>query len=133
MDEPTLIGRDRSGPPPWAIVTMVIIIGFVVMMFSWPDIAYALFPFAHSNWFWPGLIFLPMVALVLLAMVSKGLEFSRAASWETTTGRVVGSKIAQRSIKFRGEAERIENYAAVTYEFRARNGQKVRQPHRYRR
>lgn len=101
-DKSPLIGRDGSGPPPWAIVAMAVVIGFVVLMFSWPEIAYALFPFAHSGWFWPVLIFLPMTALILFAVVSKGLDFRRAASWETTTGRIVSSKIAQRHSKFQG-------------------------------
>ena len=120
-----LIGRNDNGPAPWAIVVMLIVIGFVTVMFKWPDTAYALFPFAHAVWFWPGLIFLPMIVLVLLAIASKGFDFRRTASWETTTGRIVSSKIAQRTIKLQGEAERIENYAAVTYEFTAPNGRKV--------
>lgn len=120
-----LIGRNLSEPPPWAIVAMVIVIGFVLLMFTLPGIADWLFPFARSDWFWIGLIFLPMAAIVLLAAASKGLDLVRASSWEPTSGRIVSSRIAQRSIKFQGEAERIENYAAVTYEFKAPDGRKV--------
>lgn len=123
-DTRPLVGRSGEGPPQWAIVVMVVVIGFVVLMFGSPWIAYALFPFAHSDGFWIGLIALPMVVLILLAVASKGLDLRRAASWETTTGRIVSSKIAQRTIKFAGEPERIENYAAISYEFSA-NGHKV--------
>lgn len=124
-DTRPLIGRASDGPPPWAIVAMIAVIGFVWLMFEWPDLAYMLFPFAHSDWFWIGLIALPMVMLLVLAAASKGLDLRRAASWHKTTGRVTASKIAQRSIKFQNEPERIENYAAVTYEFTAPNGRKV--------
>jgi ABC-type multidrug transport system fused ATPase/permease subunit len=123
-DTRPLIGRGGDGPPQWAIVVMVVVIGFVVLMFGSPWIAYSLFPFAHSDAFWIGLIALPMITLILLAVASKGLDLRRAASWETTTGRIVSSKIAQRTIKFAGEPERIENYAAIIYEFTA-NGRKV--------
>lgn len=124
-DTTPLIGRNDNGPPPWAIAVMLGVIGLVALMFGWPDIAYALFPFAHSDWFWIGLIVLPMAVLVLLAVAAKGLDLGRSASWETTTGRIVGSKIAQRTVKFANQPERIGNYAAVTYEFKALDGRKV--------
>jgi ABC-type multidrug transport system fused ATPase/permease subunit len=125
-DTRPLTGRDLKGDPPqWAIVVMVGVIGFVGLMFSWPDIAYAIFPFAHSDFFWVGLIVLPMVALVLLMAASKGFELRQAASWSNATGRIVSSAIAQRRHQFEGEPERIESYAAVAYEFTA-NGRTVR-------
>jgi Protein of unknown function (DUF3592) len=112
----TTRGRDGS-PPPWAIGLMVAIIGFVVLMYSFPGIAYAIFPFARSDYFWIGLIFLPFVALIVVAVASAGLDFRRAQSWSETTGRIVKSQLEVRRHRFAGEAETVENVPAVEYEF----------------
>lgn len=126
-DTRPLAGRDRQGEPPaWAIVVMIGVIGCVGLLYSMPFVAYAIFPFAHSDYFWIGLIFLPMAALIVLAAASKGLDLGRARSWSQTTGRIVSSSIAQRSHQFQREPETIENYAAVTYEFTTPGGRTVR-------
>jgi hypothetical protein len=112
--------RGNSGEPPtWALVTVVATIGFVVLMFSIPGIAYAIFPFAGSDYFWIGLIFLPIVVLIAAAVVSKSVEFARAQSWTTTTGKIVRSELIVKRHRFPGEPEKIENAPAVEYEFTA--------------
>jgi hypothetical protein len=114
----TARGGDGS-PPPWALGVMVAIIGFVILMYSFPGLAYAIFPFARSDYFWIGLIVLPFVALIVVASASAGLDFRRAQGWSETTGRIVKSQIEVRRHRFAGEAETVENVAAVEYEFSA--------------
>jgi hypothetical protein len=108
-----------GAPPTWALATVVVSIGFVVLMFSLPGIAYAIFPFAHSDWFWIGLIFLPMVVLIAVAVASKSRDFVRAQSWTTTTGKIVRSELVAKHHRFQGEAETVINVPAVEYEFTA--------------
>jgi hypothetical protein len=114
----TARGRDGT-PPPWAIGVMVAIIGFVILMYSFPGLAYAIFPFAHSDYFWIGLIVLPFVALIVVASASAGLDFRRAQGWSETTGRITHSQLEVRRHRFAGEPETVENVPAVEYEFSA--------------
>ena len=117
-DTRPLQGRDRKGEPPvWAIIVMIGVIGFVGLMYGMPPIAYAIFPFAHSDYFWIGLIFLPMVALLALAIASKLIELRQAKSWLPATGRILSSGIETRRHQFEGEPETVKNVPAVKYEF----------------
>jgi hypothetical protein len=108
-----------GGPPQWAIAVVVVTIGFVVLMFAVPGIAYTIFPFGHSDWFWIGLVFLPMIVLIVVVVASKWRDFTRAQSWTTTTGRIVRSELVARHHRFQGEAETVTNVPAVEYEFTA--------------
>src|SRR4051794_28241849 len=104
-----LTTRARDGAPPqWALTTVVVTIGFVVLLFSFPGIAYAIFPFAHSYYFWIGLIVLPMVVLVVVAAASKSIDYRRAQSWTTATGRIVRAELVAKHHRFQGEAETVE-------------------------
>jgi len=119
-DKRPVAGRDRKGEPPaWAIVAMIAVVGFVGLMFAMPDVAYAIVPFARSDYFWIGLIALPFVSLIVLAVLSKVIDLRRASSWTQTTGRVLSSTIEVRRHRFAGEAETVENVPAVEYEFSA--------------
>jgi hypothetical protein len=106
-----------GAPPAWAIGIVVATIGFVVLMFALPSIAYAIFPFAHADWFWIGLIFLPMVVLIAVAVAAKWSDFERAQSWTATTGKIVRSELVAKHHRFQGEPETITNVPAVEYEF----------------
>jgi hypothetical protein len=112
----TTRAKDGS-PPPWALGVMVAIIGFVVLMYSAPGIAYAIFPFARADWFWIGLVFLPLAALIVVAVASKGLDFQRAKAWTTVTGRIVRSELVAKHHRFQGSPETVENVPVVEYEF----------------
>jgi hypothetical protein len=79
----------------------------------------SLVPFGDSDYFWVGLIFLPMAALVLVAVASKLLELGRAQSWTQTTGKIVRSEIEARRHRFANEPETVKNVPAVEYEFTA--------------
>jgi hypothetical protein len=118
----TLRGRDGS-PPSWAVGVMAAVIGFVVLMFlmgrGGDGILYSIVPFARSDYFWIGLIFLPMVALIVVAAASKGLDFQRAQSWPTARGKIVRSELIAKHHRFAGEPETVENAPAVEYEFSA--------------
>ena len=96
---------------------MIGVIGFVGLMYGMPFIAYAIFPFAHSDFFWIGLIFLPMVALLAVAIASKLIELRQAKSWLPATGRILSSGIETRRHQFEGEPETVKNVPAVKYEF----------------
>jgi hypothetical protein len=126
--KPTLLGADGA-PPPWAIGIMAAIIGLVALTFGieqWsPGAMRSLIPFGDSHYFWAGLIFLPMVALVIVAVASKLLELGRAQSWAQTTGKIVHSGIEARRHRFANEPETIKNVPVVVYEFTAL-GSKIR-------
>src|ERR1044071_9511809 len=94
----------KSGEPPvWAIVTIVGTIGFVILLYSVPEIAYASFPIAHSDYFWIGLIALPPVAMSAAMIVSKTIDYHRAQGWTQTTGTIVRSEMAVTRHRFPGE------------------------------
>ena len=124
----TALGKDGS-PPPWAIGFVVVVIAAVGLVFSiekWSRGTIRSFvPFADSDYFWVGLIFLPMVALLLAAAASKLLELHRAQSWSQTTGKIVRSEVALQRHRFAGEAETVKNVPAIEYEFIVR-GAKIR-------
>jgi len=113
-------GADGS-PPAWALATMIVIIGAVVLVFSIEEFSDGAIrshvPFGNSDFFWVGLIFLPLVALVVLATASKLIEFRQAQSWSQTTAKIVRSEMQVKRHRFSGEQEKIENVPAVEYEF----------------
>jgi hypothetical protein len=115
-----VVTRARDGAPPtWALAIVAVTIGFVILMFSLPQIAYAIFPFAHADFFWIGLIFLPMAVLIVLAVAAKSLDFAQAQAWTTTTGKVVRSELVTKHHRFANSPETVENVPAVEYEFTA--------------
>ena len=124
----TLTGKDGS-PPNWAMGVMIAVIGAVVLIFSiekWSRGSIrSLVPFGTSDYFWIGLIVLPMAALILVAAASKLIELQQAQSWSQTTGKIVRSEIETRRHRFAGEPERVENVPAIEYEFTV-GGTKVR-------
>ena len=125
---PTALGRDGS-PPSWAIGFVVAVIAAVVLIFSiekWSrGTIRSYVPFGDSDYFWVGLIFLPMLALLLAAVGSKLLELRQARSWSQTTGKIVRSEVAVQRHRFAGEAETVKNVPAIEYEFNVR-GSKIR-------
>lgn len=117
-------------PPAWAIAVILGIIGFVVLMFmlgQWDRGSFvrSLIPYANSDYFWVGLIFLPMAALLIVATAVKLVELRKSASWSTATGRIVRSEIEARRHRFGNDAETVRNEPAVEYEFKA-GGRTVR-------
>lgn len=127
-DRRPLEGRSGREPPQWALITIVGVIILVIGIFSIEKMSHgairALLPFGNSDGFWITLIFLPMVALIVVAAASKLFELRKAQSWTATTGRVVRSGIEARRHRFEGEAETVENVPAVEYEFTV-GGRKV--------
>ena len=110
----------KSGEPPaWAVATVVGTIGFVLLMYWVPAIAFAIFPFAHSDYFWIGLIARPFVTLIAAMAISKTIDYRRAQSWTQTTGTIVRSEMTVTHHRFQGEAETVKNVPAVEYEFTA--------------
>jgi Protein of unknown function (DUF3592) len=65
------------------------------------------------------LIFFPMVALLLVASVTKIIQFRAAKNWVQTTGRILSAGIEVRHHQFSGEPETVKNVPAVQYEFNA--------------
>lgn len=129
-DKKLVIGHSGNEPPRWVMVLVGGIIGCVVLVFMFDQQEPASWlrssvPYADSNWFWVGLIVLPLVALGLVAVLRTVVETRQAASWTSTAGRVVRSEIESRRHQFQGEPEKVENVPAVEYEFEAR-GRTVR-------
>jgi hypothetical protein len=75
-------------------------------------------PFGGGDAFWISLIFLPMVALLAVAIASKLIELRQAKSWVPATGRILSSAIETRRHQFEGEPETVKNVPAVKYEFK---------------
>ena len=122
----TTPGKSGDGPPSWAIVTMVGIILLVTLLFVLPDwVGPGVIPYSNSDYYYIGLIFLPMIALIALIVISKTIEFQRAKNWSQTTGTVVRSEIEARHHRFAGEAKTVKNVPVVEYEFTAA-GRKIR-------
>ena len=117
--------QERSGqnPPLPAMVVMVAIIGLVGFAFAmehWaPGFVRHNVPFGNSDYFWVGLIFLPMVALLVVAIATKLVELRQAKSWVPATGRILSSGVETRRHQFQGEPETVKNVPAVKYEFKA--------------
>ena len=82
-------------------------------------------PFGNSEFFYIGLIFLPMAVLFVVAVVAKMLEVRRAAGWSTAVGRIVKSGTAAERHRSAGEATTAKTMPDVEYEFSV-GGRKVR-------
>ena len=114
--------RKSSEPPTWAVAVVVASILLVGLIFSLADSGWRnLLPFGNSDYFYIGLIFLPMVALILAALTSKLLETRRAARWTQTSGRIVKSGVEARRHQFEGSPITVTNVPAIEYEFIARS------------
>jgi hypothetical protein len=121
----TLTGNSGGEPSTWAMVILVGVIGFVVLMFNFGTFLRPYIPYGNSDYFWIGLIFLPMAALLVVATASKLIDLRRSASWSQAYGRIVKSEIEARRHRFGDDAEKLENAPAVEYEFEA-GGRKIR-------
>lgn len=111
----------RSGEPPaWAVATVIAIIVTVSFLFWLLDDNPAMrawVPFANSDYFFVGLIALPMVTLLFVAVLVKAIDVRRAKSWTTTQGRVMRSKVEARRHRFAGGETTVRNEPLVEYEF----------------
>jgi hypothetical protein len=112
----------RSGEPPtWAVAIVVASIALVVLA----GYARDWMPFGNSDYFWIGLIFLPMVVLFAAAVANKMLEVKRASGWSSAVGRIVKSSTAAARHRSAGEATTVKTVPAVEYEFSV-GGRKVK-------
>lgn len=115
--------RRSSEPPTWAVAiviasfALVVITGYVL---SATDIS-----LGDSDFFYVGLIFLPMAVLFVVAVIAKMLEVRRASGWSTAVGRIVKSRTAAEHHRTAGEATTVKTTPAVEYEFSV-GGRKVR-------
>jgi len=115
----------RSGEPPtWAVVTVIAVIVSVSFLFWLLDDNVALrawLPFGLSDYFFVGLIALPMVTLILVALLAKLIDLRHAKSWTTTQGHIAVSKVAARHHQFAGSETTVKNEPVVEYEFTVGN------------
>jgi hypothetical protein len=122
-DKRPLKGKSGDRPPLPAIIVMVgvvILVGAIFAIEDWsPGTVRAHIPYAKSDLFWVGLIFFPMVALIVVAVVTKLIEFRAAKGWTQTTGRILSSGTEVRRHQFAGEPETVKTVPAITYEFMA--------------
>ena len=116
--------RDTSKPPTWAMAIIVGTIGFVVLTFSSSWLR-SMLPFGSSDYFYVGLIFLPMLVLVVVMIIVKATEARSASHWPQTTAKILKSGMAAQHHQFSGEATTVTNVPAVEYEFTA-NGRAFR-------
>lgn len=116
-----LRGRGGDRPPLPAVIIMIgvaALVGFIFAVERWsPGLVRAYIPYAKSDLFWVGLIFFPMVAVVVMASVAKIVEFHAAKGWTQTTGRILRSGIDVRHLQFPDEPEIVKNMPAIEYEF----------------
>jgi hypothetical protein len=124
--EPEEVARpaaSRSSPPTWAMAVVIGTIALVVITALALQVGNnslrAWLPFGDSDYFFIGLIFLPMVVLVVVAIAAKMLEVRKAAAWPTAVGRVVKSGTGADHHRFAGEATTVKTMPAVEYEFSA--------------
>lgn len=113
--------RRSSEPPIWAVAAVIGSVALVVLA----ALVRRWLPFGNSDYFWVGVILLPMVVLVVGAVAAKMLEVRRASSWSTAVGRIVKSGTAADHHRFAGEATTVKTMPAVEYEFSVA-GRKVR-------
>jgi Protein of unknown function (DUF3592) len=122
-DRRPLRGRGGNRPPTPAIVVIVVITTLAWLPFAierWsPGAVAAHIPYAKHDLFWIGLLFFPMIALLVVAGVTKLVEFHAAKGWVTTTGRILNAGIDVRHHQFAGEPETVTNVPALRYEFQA--------------
>ena len=112
--------RKSSEPPAWAVATVVASIALVSLVFWLADSGWrSALPFGNSDYFYIGLIFLPMVVLILAAVTSKLIEARRAARWTQTSGRIVRSGVEAQRHQFAGSPTTVTNVPAIEYEFTA--------------
>jgi hypothetical protein len=120
-DRRPLRGRSGNGPPFPAVVVIVVLAtlwGAFFAIEQWsPGTVAAYIPYAKHDLFWVGLIFFPMVALIVVAVVTKLIEFRAAKGWAQTTGRILSAAIDVRHYQFAGEPETVKNVPAIEYEF----------------
>jgi hypothetical protein len=116
--------RDTSAPPQWAIAVVVATIGVVVLCFSSAWVR-SFIPYSNSDYFFIGLIALPMVVLVLVMLAVKLGEARRASHWPQTTGKILKSGTQAHHHQFSGETTTVTTVPAVEYEFTA-NGRSWR-------
>lgn len=116
--------RDTSKPPTWALAIVVGTIGFVILTFSSSWLR-SMLPFGNSDYFTIGLIFLPMLVLVVVMIVVKLREARSASHWPQTTAKILKCGTEARHHQFSGEATTVTNVPVVDYEFTA-NGRTFR-------
>lgn len=116
------ISHASSQPPQWAKVTMTVVIGAVVLIVLLAQVNLgllrAIVPFSDSSLFWVGLIAVPFVTLIAVAIISKLAEFRQAATWTQTTGRILRSTIGTKRHRFGNEPETVVNVPVIEYEFK---------------
>lgn len=113
--------KRSSEPPTWAVV--VVIASFVLTVIA----GYVLSgtSLGNSEFFYVGLIFLPMAVLFVVAVIAKMLEVKRASGWSTAVGRIVKSGTAAARHRSAGGATTAKTVPAVEYEFSV-GGRKVK-------
>lgn len=121
QDEARPSAKRSSAPPTWAVAIVVASIALAVIA----GLARSWLPFGSSDYFFVGLIFLPMLVLVVAAVLAKMLEVRQAASWATAVGRIVTAGTQAQHHKFAGEATTVRSMPTLEYEFTV-GGRKVR-------
>jgi hypothetical protein len=106
-----------------ASIALVVITGYALS--GTGNSLRAALPFGDSEFFYVGLIFLPMAVLFVVAVIAKMLEVKRASGWPTAVGRIVKSSTAAARHRSAGEATTVKTVPAVEYEFSV-GGRKVR-------
>src|SRR5215212_9118709 len=115
-EEGSLPAAKRSSEPPtWAVV--VVVASFVLVVITGYVLSAADISLGDSDFFYVGLIFLPMAVLFVVAVVAKMLEVRRASGWSTAVGRIVKSGTAAAHHRSAGEATTVKTVPAVEYEF----------------
>ena len=110
----------RSGPPPWALNTVIGSIMFVViacLVLQGSDSLRQSLPFGNSDYFYIGFISLPIVVLLVVAVLAKLMEARKASTWSTASGRIVTSETTAERQRSAGGETTVKTMPLVEYEF----------------
>ena len=105
-------------PPKWALILIVATIAFVVVIFNLPSPWLESLPFGTSDYFYVGLIVLPIIVMLAAIVGHKLYESRRAATWVEGQGRITRSEVIARAHKFAGETSEIRNFPDIDYSFK---------------
>lgn len=112
-------------PPQMVIAAVVGSIGLIILVSWLPDSWRMALPYGDHDGFYIGLIFLPMIAMVVGAIVSKLIDAKKAETWSQTTARITASRVEVIHHRFEGSETTVRNVPLVEYDFTV-NGQKWR-------
>ena len=118
MARKILTGKNPNNEPPqWAIIAVVASIALLIIVSMLPESWLASLPFGTSDYFYIGLIALPVVVMICAMLAHKLLQARAASTWLQAQGQITKSTTEARSHQFAGETSEVKNFPAIAYRF----------------